>query len=68
MDDPLLKYSRLKSGHPQQVGCDLRIAAASAVVKTGYLRVGLSGDYGIAWLLSQLDGRGCSDEAVPLLR
>lgn len=58
MADPLLKYGRLKSGHPQQVGCDLGIAAASAFVKTAYLRVGLSGDYGIAWLLGQLDGRG----------
>jgi enoyl-CoA hydratase/carnithine racemase len=32
------------------MACDIRIAAESAFVSTGYLRVGLSGDYGIAWL------------------
>ena len=36
--------------------CDIRIAAESAFVSTGYLRVGLSGDYGIAWLLTRLVG------------
>ena len=36
------------------MACDLRIAAASAFVSTGYLRVALSGDYGIAWLLTRL--------------
>jgi enoyl-CoA hydratase/carnithine racemase len=38
------------------MACDIRIAAASAFVSTGYLRVGLSGDYGIAWLLTRLVG------------
>jgi enoyl-CoA hydratase/carnithine racemase len=36
------------------MACDIRIAAASAFISTGYLRVGLSGDYGIAWLLTRL--------------
>jgi enoyl-CoA hydratase/carnithine racemase len=38
------------------LACDLRIAAKSAFVSTGYARVGLSGDYGIAWLLTRAVG------------
>src|SRR5436305_577503 len=38
------------------MACDIRIAAESAFISTGYLRVGLSGDYGIAWLLTRLVG------------
>jgi enoyl-CoA hydratase/carnithine racemase len=38
------------------MACDIRIAAASAFISTGYLRVALSGDYGIAWLLTRLVG------------
>src|ERR1700689_3613543 len=36
------------------MACDIRIAAQSAFLSPGYLRVGLSGDYGIAWLLTRL--------------
>jgi enoyl-CoA hydratase/carnithine racemase len=38
------------------LACDIRIAAQSAFVSTGYARVGLSGDYGIAWLLTRAVG------------
>jgi enoyl-CoA hydratase/carnithine racemase len=38
------------------LACDIRIAAESAFVSTAYMRVGLSGDYGIAWLLTHLVG------------
>src|SRR5271155_2098962 len=38
------------------MACDIRIAAQSAFVSTGYLKVALSGDYGIAWLLTRLVG------------
>jgi len=38
------------------LACDIRLAAASAFVSTGYIGVGLSGDYGIAWLLAQAVG------------
>lgn len=48
------------------LACDLRIAAESAFISTGYLRVGLSGDYGIAWLLHQLVGRGRARELMLL--
>jgi enoyl-CoA hydratase/carnithine racemase len=48
------------------LACDLRIAAQSAFVATGYLKVGLSGDYGITWLLTQLVGRGRARELMLL--
>ncbi len=38
------------------LACDIRIAARSAFCSTGYARVGLSGDYGIAWLLTRAVG------------
>jgi enoyl-CoA hydratase/carnithine racemase len=38
------------------LACDMRIAAKSAFCATGYARVGLSGDYGIAWLLTRTVG------------
>ncbi|HEX9209113.1 MAG TPA: enoyl-CoA hydratase-related protein, partial [Bradyrhizobium sp.] len=38
------------------MACDIRIAAQSAFVATGYARIALSGDYGIAWLLTRLVG------------
>lgn len=38
------------------LACEMRIAAQSAFVSTGYARVGLSGDYGISWLLTNLVG------------
>ncbi|HLZ04754.1 MAG TPA: enoyl-CoA hydratase [Bradyrhizobium sp.] len=38
------------------LACDIRIAAESAFMSTGYARIGLSGDYGIAWLLTRLAG------------
>jgi len=46
------------------MACDIRIAAASAFVSTGYLRVGLSGDYGIAWLLTRLVGTARARELM----
>jgi enoyl-CoA hydratase/carnithine racemase len=33
------------------LACDIRIAAQSALVTTGHVPIGLSGDYGIAWRL-----------------
>ena len=38
------------------LACDIRIAAETAFVSTGYARVGLSGDYGVAWLLTRAIG------------
>src|SRR5215475_5423308 len=46
------------------MACDIRIAAQSAFVSTGYLRVALSGDYGIAWLLTRLVGTARARELL----
>lgn len=46
------------------MACDIRIAAQSAFVSTGYLRVGLSGDYGMAWLLTRLIGTARARELM----
>jgi enoyl-CoA hydratase/carnithine racemase len=46
------------------LACDIRIAAETAFVSTGYLRVGLSGDYGIAWLLTRLVGTARARELM----
>src|SRR6201985_312669 len=46
------------------MACDIRLAAESAFVSTGYLRVGLSGDYGIAWLLTRLVGTARARELM----
>jgi 2-(1,2-epoxy-1,2-dihydrophenyl)acetyl-CoA isomerase len=46
------------------MACDIRIAAQSAFLATGYLNVGLSGDYGIAWLLTRLVGTSRARELM----
>lgn len=46
------------------LACDMRIAAESAFVSSGYMRVGLSGDYGIAWLLTRLVGTSRARELM----
>jgi 2-(1,2-epoxy-1,2-dihydrophenyl)acetyl-CoA isomerase len=38
------------------LACDLRIASERALVMTAFARVGLSGDFGGSWLLSQIVG------------
>lgn len=35
---------------------DIRLAADSAILTTAYSRLGLAGDYGVAWFLTQLIG------------
>jgi enoyl-CoA hydratase/carnithine racemase len=46
------------------MACDIRIAAQSAFISTGYARVALSGDYGIAWLLTRLVGTARARELM----
>src|SRR6201997_1263105 len=46
------------------MACDIRIAAQSAFVSTGYRNVALSGDYGIAWLLTRLVGTARARELM----
>ena len=46
------------------MACDIRIAAQSAFVATGYARIALSGDYGMAWLLTRLVGTARARELM----
>src|ERR1700679_2504619 len=38
------------------LACDLRVAARSARLGTGFLKIGLSGDWGGTWTLTRLVG------------
>jgi enoyl-CoA hydratase/carnithine racemase len=42
----------------------MRIAAESAIMSTGYARIGLTGDYGVAWLLTRLVGTSRARELM----
>jgi len=46
------------------LACDIRIAAESAIMATGYVRIALTGDYGIAWLLTRLVGTSRARELM----
>lgn len=46
------------------LACDIRIAAETAIMSTGYARIGLTGDYGIAWLLTRLAGTARARELM----
>jgi enoyl-CoA hydratase/carnithine racemase len=46
------------------LACDIRIAAQSAFLSGGYSKIGLSGDYGIAWLLTRLIGTSRAREMM----
>ena len=46
------------------LACDIRLAAKSAFISTGYVRVGLSGDYGISALLSRVVGNARARELM----
>jgi enoyl-CoA hydratase/carnithine racemase len=46
------------------LACDIRIASESAIMATGYARIGLTGDYGIAWLLTRLAGTSRARELM----
>jgi len=46
------------------LACDIRIAGQSAFLSGGYSRIGLSGDYGIAWLLTRTIGTSRAREML----
>src|SRR3984893_6442941 len=46
------------------LACDIRVAAESAIMATSYARVGLTGDYGISWLLTRLVGTARARELM----
>jgi len=46
------------------LACDMRVAADTAFLTTGYARVGLPGDYGASWLLTRVVGPGRARELM----
>ena len=46
------------------LACDLRYAGPSTVLTTAFAKVGLSGDYGVAWLLTRLVGTARARELL----
>ena len=52
------------AGFALALSCDLRLAAESAFVTTSYTRLGLSGDYGSSWFLTQLIGTARAKELM----
>ena len=50
------------AGFALALACDLRVAVADTFVTTGYRNIGLSGDYGASWLLTQLVGSAKAKE------
>ena len=46
------------------LACDIRIAAQSAFLSGGYSKIGLSGDYGVAWLLTRTIGTSMAREMM----
>lgn len=52
------------AGMALALACDVRIAAESAFLSTGYAKIGLSGDYGVAWLLTRVVGPGRARELM----
>jgi len=59
-----LPGSAAGAGMAIALACDIRIAAESAIMSTGYARIGLTGDYGIAWLLTRLTGTARARELM----
>jgi enoyl-CoA hydratase/carnithine racemase len=53
-----------RAGLALALACDMRIAAESAIMSTGYARIGLTGDYGVAWLLTRLVGTSRARELM----
>lgn len=52
------------AGMALALACDIRIASESSMMSTGYARIGLTGDYGIAWLLTRLVGTSRARELM----
>lgn len=46
------------------LACDIRYCSTSAVLTTAYARIGLSGDYGATWFLTQLVGTAKARELL----
>jgi len=50
------------AGFSIALACDIRLASESAFITTAFRNIGLSGDYGASWLLTQLVGPAMAKE------
>ncbi len=60
----LLNGPAVGAGLALALACDLRWAAESAVLRTGFVRAGLAGDFGCTWLLTRLVGPARATELL----
>ena len=60
----LLTGPAVGAGLALALACDLRYATASAVLRTGFARAGLAGDFGCTWLLTRLVGAARAKELL----
>jgi enoyl-CoA hydratase/carnithine racemase len=60
----MLPGAAVGAGLAIALACDIRIAAQSAFLSGGYSKIGLSGDYGIAWLLTRTIGTSAAREMM----
>lgn len=52
------------AGMALALACDMRVAADTAFLTTGYSKIGLPGDYGASWLLTRVVGPGRARELM----
>ncbi|WP_423457596.1 enoyl-CoA hydratase [Ottowia sp. VDI28] len=61
-----IRGAAVGAGFSMALACDFRIASRTARFGTAFTRIGLSGDNGIAWLLSKLVGSAKARELLML--
>jgi len=60
----LIEGTAIGAGLGLALACDLRYAAASATLRTGFGRLGLAGDFGCTWFLRRLAGPAAALELL----